>query len=166
MIACWDGVRRTGDCRLARRAHVFAGWSRRISAWLGIFAAVALCGCGTRGFSIEDAVPDRSLVTHSISRPQPDISADPVTASDEETIRNAVSSAVVDQLGEGGIGWANAATGSRGSIRAVSERQDNNRLCRRFTASRESFDGVHLYRGETCLGPARIWTMTAFDRVE
>ena len=151
---------------MARRAQVFAGWSRRISAWLGIAAAIALAGCGTRGFSLEDAVPDRALVTSSISRQQPDIPPDPVTASDEETIRNAVSSAVVDEVGEDGIGWANAATGSRGAIRAISERQDKSRLCRRFTASRESFDGVHLYRGETCLGPARIWTMTGFDRVE
>jgi len=152
---------------LARRAQVFAGWGRRVFVWLSIAAAAAaLAGCGTRGFSLEEAVADRSLLTGSVSRHQPDIPADPVAASDEETIRNAVSSAVVEAVGEDGIGWANAATGSRGAIRGISERQDKSRLCRRFTASRESFDGVHLYRGETCLGPARIWTMTAFDRVE
>lgn len=151
---------------MARRAQDFAGWGRRVFVWLSVAAAVSLAGCGTRGFSIEDAVPDRSLLTSSVSRQQPDIPADPVSASDEETIRNAVSSAIVDAVGDDGIGWANARTGSRGAIRQIRERQDGNRLCRRFTASRESFEGVHLYQGETCLGPAKIWMMTAFDRVE
>jgi len=129
-----------------------------------------LAGCGTRGFSLEEAVPthapDRTLVTHSISRSQPDMSLDPAVASDKDTIRNAVTSAIVDEVGADGIGWANAGTGSRGAIRQIAERQEDNRLCRRFLASRESFEGIHLYRGETCLGAARIWTMTAFDRVE
>jgi hypothetical protein len=69
-------------------------------------------------------------------------------------------------VGSDGIGWANAGTGSRGAIRQIDERQETSRLCRRFLATRESYQGVHLYRGETCLGAARIWTMTAFDRVE
>ena len=158
---------------MARRAQDFAVWGRRLFLWLSLAAALPLAGCGTRGFSLEDAVPgapaqmpDRSLVTHSVSRPQPDISADPAAVSDEETIRNAVTSAIVDEVGANGIGWANAGTGSRGAIRQIDERQEASRLCRRFVATRESFEGVHLYRGETCLGAARIWTMTAFDRVE
>jgi hypothetical protein len=132
-----------------------------------------LAGCGTRGFSLEDAVPgaatlapDRTLLTHSVSQQQPAISADPAEISDRETIRNAVTSAIVDEVGSDGIGWANAGTGSRGAIRQIDERQETSRLCRRFLATRESYQGVHLYRGETCLGAARIWTMTAFDRVE
>lgn len=134
--------------------------------WVSIAAGLLLAGCGTRGFSLEDAVPDRALHTGSIARTPQDISADPAALSDELTIRNAVSSAIVDAGSADGIGWANAATGSRGAISDISERQVESRLCRRFTASRESFEGVHLYRGETCLGPARIWMMTAFDRIE
>jgi len=156
---------RRGDCRLARRAQAFAGWGRRVFVWLSLAAALPLAGCGTKGFSIEDAIPDRSILTNAISR-KPSPPADPVVTSDEATIRNAVTSAAVDEVADNGLGWANAGTGSRGTIREIRERQEEGRLCRRFTASRESFEGVHLYRGETCLGPAKIWMMTAFDRVE
>lgn len=155
----------TGDCRLARRAQAFAGWGRVVFVWLSLASALALAGCGAGSFSIEDAIPDRSVLTGAISR-KPPPPPDPVAMSDEETIRNAVTSAIVDEVGDGGLGWANASTGSRGAISQISERQDGNRLCRRFTASRESFEGVHMYRGETCLGPAKIWLMTGFNRVE
>ena len=158
---------------MARRAQDLAVWGRRVFLWLSLVAALPLAGCGTRGFSLEDAVPgaaalapDRTLLTHSVSQQQPAISADPAEISDRETIRNAVTSAIVDEVGSDGIGWANAGTGSRGAIRQIDERQETSRLCRRFLATRESYQGVHLYRGETCLGAARIWTMTAFDRVE
>ena len=134
--------------------------------WLGLAAVLPLAACGTAGFSLESAVPDRSVLTGSV-RPGPaDAQNGPLVASDEETIRNAVSSAIVEEVGTGGLGWANAGTGSRGAINQIIERKDEGRLCRRFTASRESYEGVHLYRGEACLGSARIWTMTAFDRIE
>ena len=151
---------------MGRWTQAFAGWGRRVLLWLSLAAAVPLAACGTAGFSLESAVPDRSAVTGSIAQGQIGPATDPATASDEDTIRNAVSSAIVDEVGADGIGWANVATGSRGAVRQISERRDGSRLCRRFTASRESFDGVHLYRGETCLGIARIWTITAFDRVD
>lgn len=125
----------------------------------------ALSGCGAKGFSIEDAVPDRSIVTGSISRSET-VAPDLAALSDEVTIRNAVSSAIVDEIDEGGIGWQNAGTGSRGAISSVSEARENGFLCRRFTASRESYEGVHIYRGTTCLGPAGQWMMKAFNRVE
>lgn len=151
---------------MARRAQASAGWDRRVFVWLSLAAALSLAGCGAKGFSLEDAIPDRSILTGALSRNKPAPPPDPVVTSDEETIRNAVTSAIVDEVGGDGLGWANAGTGSRGAIRDIRERQQEGRLCRRFTASRESFEGVHLYRGETCLGPAKIWAMTAFDRVE
>ena len=86
--------------------------------------------------------------------------------SDEMTIRNAVSSALVEELSPEGIGWANAETGSRGAISAITESRDSGYLCRVFTASRESFDGVRLYRGETCLGSAKLWVMKSFVPVD
>lgn len=151
---------------MARRTQASALWRGRVLVWLGLVAALPLAACGTAGFSLEGALPDRSAVTGSVQRSQPALPDDPVAASDEDTIRNAVSSAIVDEVGEEGLGWANAGTGSRGAIRRIVERQEANRLCRRFIASRESYEGIHLYRGETCLGAANIWTMTAFDRVE
>lgn len=155
---------------MGRRAQVIAGWDRQVFAWFSLFMAVTLAGCGTYGFSIEDAVPDRSILTGSITpgsiAQQDGVEVDSFAASDEETIRNAVSSAIVEQVNDGGVGWANASTGSRGAINQIVEKREGPRICRRFTASRESFDGVHLYRGEACLGSGRVWTMTAFARVE
>jgi hypothetical protein len=157
---------------LARPAQAFDGWDRRLFLWFSLRAAlwlllvVPLGACGTRGFSLEDAVPDTSIVTSSIP-PQPGQHAeDAATRSDEATIRNAVSSAIVEEVAEGGIGWANAETGSRGAIRDISETRSDGFLCRSFTATRESFSGVALYRGETCLGTARLWVMRAFDKVQ
>lgn len=156
---------------MGRAAQAFGVYGRRLFRWgnrrtlLCAAACLPLAACGAKGFSIEAAVPDRSTITGSIARPAP-ASADPVSISDEATIRNAVSSAIVDEIGEDGLGWANAGTGSRGAIREVREARADGYLCRRFTASRESFSGVHLYRGETCLGPERLWIMKSFDRVE
>lgn len=149
---------------MVRRAQVLAGCNRQVFLWLSLTVLLTLAGCGAKGFSIEDAVPDRALITGSIAPRAPD--ADLVIVSDEETIRNAVTSAIVEAGSPDEIGWANINTGSRGAIRALTEKKDGPRLCRRFTASRESYDGVHLYRGEACLGSTRIWSMTAFDRVE
>lgn len=145
---------------MAQPAQAFGGWDRRVFVWLSLCAALAAAGCGGRGFSIEDAAPDTSIVTGSIGPPQPS------GVSDEVTIRNAVSSAIVDEIGEAGLGWANAGTGSRGAIREVRETRDGAYLCRSFAATRESFEGVHLYRGETCLNAAKQWAMHRFERVE
>lgn len=86
--------------------------------------------------------------------------------SDARTIRNAVTSAIVGEIGAQGIGWANAATGSRGAIRDVQEKQEASALCRSFSATRESYKGVHLYRGETCMKTGQRWIMNSFVRVE
>lgn len=159
---------------MARPAQAFEGWGRLVFLWGSrrslpcIFACASLAGCGMKGFSIESAVPgapDRSIVTGSVT-PSTAPPVDAWRTSDEATIRDAVSSAIVDEIGEDGIGWANAGTGSRGAIRDVRESQDSGYLCRRFTASRESFSGVFMYRGETCLGSERAWVMRSFDRVE
>ncbi|MEX4007319.1 RT0821/Lpp0805 family surface protein [Neoaquamicrobium sediminum] len=157
---------------MARPAQPFAGWDRQVFRWLSargalvLLAVVALSGCGARGFSIDDAVPDRSIVTGSIFRDSAAPASDAAATSDEMTIRNAVSSALVEELSAEGIGWANAETGSRGAISAITESRDSGYLCRAFTASRESFDGVRLYRGETCLGSAKLWVMKSFVPVD
>lgn len=160
----------TGDDPLARPTQASASrngcpgcWSSLRLLLLGGLLVVG--GCGSRGFSIEDAVPDRSLVTGSLSNDRA-VPADPTTLSDEVTIRNAVSSAVVETAEPPEQGWANAGTGSRGTIRSIEETRGNGTICRRFEATRENFEGVHLYRGETCLGQASQWLMRSFRRVE
>jgi hypothetical protein len=126
---------------------------------------MSLAACGARGVTLEDVAVDRSLVTGSVpaARPKP---PDAAIVSDETTIRNAVSSAIVAEIDADGLGWANAQTGSRGTISDVVEAREAGILCRSFTASRESYAGVHMYRGETCLGSASLWAMTAFEAIE
>ena len=156
---------------MTRPAQAFSGWCRRVFGWLNpaaglcLAAVLALSGCGAAGFSIESAI-DRSVETSSVNPSPTAASGDASGLSDETTIRNAVSSAIVDEIGEDGIGWANARTGSRGSIRDVRESRRSDGLCRSFTASRESFDGVHLHRGVTCLNGAGLWVMKSFEPVK
>jgi hypothetical protein len=83
--------------------------------------------------------------------------------SDETTIRNAVSSANLDGVSNGRLTWANSQTGSRGEVFGVVEYMDETRLCRRFGVSRESFQGISLYRGEVCMSIAGEWWVRTFE---
>jgi hypothetical protein len=123
--------------------------------------AVSCSGCASGGLGLDRLGVDETLVTASIVR-EGAARPDAERLSDEETIRNAVSSANLERLTSGSIPWANSSTGSRGEIAAIVERVEDGRLCRRFTVSRESFQGVALFRGEACLA-AGGWSMSAFD---
>lgn len=125
-----------------------------------VTAALPLAACGAGGFSLEKAEVDRSIVTSSA----PSSPAAPVADndSDQTTIGNAVSSADIKELGGQAVPWANAGTGSRGAITELVELKDGGLTCRRFSATRESFDGVALYKGELCLAGAGGWRMQEF----
>jgi len=79
---------------------------------------------------------DRSLFTSSTAASA--LPSDQDRASDQTTIGNAASSADLEQLGGQAVPWANAGTGSRGSITELVELKDNGQTCRSFTASREA----------------------------
>lgn len=123
-------------------------------------AMLPLCACAS-GFSLEKAEIDQTILTGSVSESGAPV-ADPERLSDEATIRNAVSSAD-PELGGVPLPWANAGTGSRGTITALAEHKDEGPLCRRFTTSRESFDGVSLYQGEVCMVAPGAWRMESFE---
>ncbi|MBZ9865373.1 hypothetical protein LB515_08300 [Mesorhizobium sp. CA15] len=122
--------------------------------------ALPLAACGAGGFSLEKADVDRSIITSSA----PSSPAAPVADkdSDQTTIGNAVSSADLKELAGQAVPWANAGTGSRGAITELVELKDGGLTCRRFSATRESFDGVALYKGELCLAEAGGWRMQEF----
>jgi hypothetical protein len=124
-------------------------------------AMLPLCACASGGFSLKKAEIDQTILTGDVSQRSVPI-ADPERLSDEATIRNAVSSADIDGLGGVPLPWANAGTGSRGAITALAEHKDKGPLCRRFTTSRESFDGVSLYQGEVCMVAPGAWRMESF----
>jgi 17 kDa outer membrane surface antigen len=125
-------------------------------------AAISLSACGIGGFSLEKAEVDRSLLTGAISSGTR-APSDSERVSDEATIRNAVSAADVTTLDGTALAWANADTGSRGAISNLSESRDNGALCRKFTTSRESYDGVGLYHGEVCMAGSGLWRMMNFQ---
>jgi hypothetical protein len=151
---------------LSRIAQAFDSrqWSVIASASVKaavVALAIPLAGCGAGGFSLEKAEVDRSIVTSSTSA-SPAAPAASDTDSDQTTIGNAVSSADIKELGGQAVPWANSGTGSRGAITELVEFKDAGRTCRIFTATRESFDGVALYKGQLCMAGAGGWHMQAF----
>ena len=125
-----------------------------------IVAALPLAGCASGGFDLARTEIDQSSLTGAL--PNTGTPPDAVRVSDEATIRNAVSSADPDQAKVQPLAWANADTGSRGAISSMLEKKENGVICREFTASRESFDGVALYSGDACQGDRGNWFMRSF----
>jgi hypothetical protein len=138
-------------------ASVFVSSSLKAGMLAGM---LLLGGCGAGGFSLEQADVDRSIVTSST--PATPSSDDANLVADQATIRNAVSSADVEALAGKDISWANSETGSRGAIMQLAENKADGQLCRHFTATRESFDGVALFKGEACMVGYGAWRMQAF----
>jgi hypothetical protein len=131
-------------------------------AFKGLSAAVSLCllsGCAMKDFSMEKAVPDQATVTGSVAAAQP---ADNKGSSDQLTVRNIVSALNFTQWGNKPVPWSNPETGSQGTITAIAEKKDDAGLCREFQTSRESFDGVMIYKGETCMQNGGQWTLKSF----
>ena len=138
--------------------------SGRATSAIAIAAMLALSGCGTGGgLEMLGVGTDNSIKTGSIVESGKKKSGtDGVFQSDELTIKNAVSSANLVQLGDQPLSWANADTGSQGAITQLEEFVKQGIRCRRFIASRESFEGISLYKGETCLRDNGIWIMRDF----
>ncbi|SDP69683.1 outer membrane surface antigen [Phyllobacterium sp. YR620] len=118
-----------------------------------------LQGCAMKGFSIEKAVPDQTAVTGSVAPAQ---AVDAKGSSDQTTVRNIVSALNFTQWGKKPVPWSNPETGSQGTITAIAEKKNETELCREFQTSRESFDGVMLYKGETCMQNGGQWTLKSF----
>lgn len=118
-----------------------------------------LSACAGGGI-LTEAETDASIITSAVAQSG---KADPMRDADAAAIRNAVTSANLEALEGAAIHWANPGTGSRGAIASVTEYREKNTLCRRFSASRESFEGVMLYSGDACLRANGFWWMRAFD---
>jgi len=124
-------------------------------------ACLMLSACASGGFSLKQAEADPTILTGAVATPAA-AASDPDQSSDQMTIRNAVSSADVESLKGAQIPWANADTGSRGTISSLVEEKGAGTLCRRFTTSRESFNGVALYKGEACMLAPGAWRLENF----
>ena len=134
------------------------GAAARLAAVAGL--ALSLSACATGALDVSEADVDQVAQTGSL--PASGQPADPTRVSDEAIIRNAVSAADPEQNKLEPLAWANAETGSRGAISNMMEKEEGGMLCRQFTASRESFDGVNLYSGDACKGDRGVWYMRDF----
>ncbi|CAG0963112.1 MAG: hypothetical protein F9K19_09875 [Rhizobiaceae bacterium] len=146
--ACRHG--RPSPCRAARPLLLFAAPA----------VAVVLAGCAG-GVDLRKAAVDETIVTGSVASS----AAQPTDAllSDQFAIRDAVSSVDPGALGETGLAWGNERTGSRGTVTALVETTRKGMPCRRFVASRESFDGVKRYAGEICRAVGDLWQVRSFE---
>lgn len=142
----------------ASQAPQGVGSHKTVRMALALTLTVLGSACSVTSIT-ERAVDART--TAAIS-PQTVATGDTQTVSDELTVRNAVSS-VDPAAPRQQIPWANADTGSRGAITALIERKENDVLCRSFTTTRESFDGVSLYQGKACMDDGGAWQMMAFS---
>ncbi|MFB9950329.1 RT0821/Lpp0805 family surface protein [Rhizobium puerariae] len=84
--------------------------------------------------------------------------------SDEATVRNAVTSADLAKLGNASVPWANTATGSAGVVSQIREARTEGQICRDFTTTRHSYEGIAMFSGQACLTGGGDWMLTAFDR--
>ena len=124
-------------------------WSKRSKypkAAVLLAALLQLSACAS-GLDLGKAEVDTTFYTSSVPADPSADATDPSQLSDLATIRNAISSADVEQAGGKALAWANSDTGSRGSITDLVEYKDNGALCRRFQATRESFQrGLNVQR--------------------
>ena len=134
----------------------------RLNSAALLCACATLSACASGGFSLKQAEVDRTFYTSDIPAGT-NSRTDAGRLSDEATIRNAVTSADIENLGGGTVAWANSDTGARGSITGLAEYKDKGVLCRRFSTSLESFDGVALFKGEACMASAGAWRMQRFE---
>lgn len=134
--------------------------TRRAPAVVAFCAAGLLSACAG-GVDLRKVEIDRSIVTSAVAPPaRPE---DPAESADKMTIRNAVTSIDLEELDGDHFPWANPGTGSRGEISGIAEYRQEGTLCRRFTALRESFEGVRLYNGDVCLHDNGLWSTRSFQ---
>lgn len=125
-----------------------------------ISMTLPLCGCfgGSMDLFGSDSV-DRSISTNTVATKR-----NPSGGSDELTVQNAVSSADLDKNAGNPLPWANAATGSAGVVTAIQEERDNGIVCRNFSTTRHSYEGIAYFAGQTCTTGSGQWQLMRFDR--
>ncbi|MFB2550878.1 RT0821/Lpp0805 family surface protein [Ensifer soli] len=125
------------------------------AACIGV-ACLPLAACVGGGLDFASGV-DRSIATGAIA-------ARPAETSDEATVRNAVSSADLASLKDRPVPWANASSGSAGVISAIREQRADGVVCRSFTTTRHSYEGIARFDGRACQAGKGEWLLSRFER--
>ena len=123
-----------------------------------LLASLPLGACGTGG-GLNTLNVDDSIETSAL---QDGVEPNPTQNSDANIIRNAVSAIDLNASPGAPLNWANQDTGSTGTISDIRESNDGGQLCRRFKTSRESFEGVAMYTGSTCMNGEKQWFVQNF----
>ena len=155
---------------MSRRAQVAEGNGRgfylipRTGLAMLFGLSLMISGCASGGLDMLGVGTDKQIKTGSVPKGSgANAEANTEVSSDEVTVRNAVSSVNLFELGDKPLSWANVGTGSQGAITAIEEFEYKTLRCRKFIASRESFDGVALFSGEVCLQGDGDWVMKKFQ---
>lgn len=122
-------------------------------------SCVSLSGCTSSMDLFGGDKVDRISTGSIQAKPQSGTSV-----SDEATVRNAVTSADLAKVGAAPVPWANTATGSAGVVSSIREDKNQGHVCRAFTTTRHSYEGIALFSGQACLTNGGDWLLTAFDR--
>ncbi|WP_295813422.1 RT0821/Lpp0805 family surface protein, partial [uncultured Nitratireductor sp.] len=161
-----------GECRLSgatqapvRGTALVLRLVRRLSLPMAISL---LAGCSMSALDLQRPGVDRSTITGSIA-PVPEGESPQIPRpADLPTGTEAMLRAMVSAMGEGSaqtlpLSWADPENGVRGVVSQIDE--DETGTCRRFMTTRESFDGISLYRGTVCPNPEIGWRIQVFEAV-
>ncbi|WP_028736903.1 RT0821/Lpp0805 family surface protein [Ciceribacter selenitireducens] len=121
-------------------------------------ATLPISGCFGGGMDLFGSDVDRSISTNTVAQKN--------TAegrSDELTVQNAVSSADLSRTSSP-LPWANATTGSAGVVTAIEEQKSNGVVCRNFSTTRHSYEGIAYFSGKTCTAGSGQWQLMSFSR--
>lgn len=146
---------------IAKSVERTKGWCmRRSSILLIITATLPLSGCFGSSMDLfgSDTV-DSSISTSTIAK-----KGNGTSHSDELTVQSAVSSADLSKTEGKPLPWANATTGSAGVVTAIQEEKGDGVICRNFSTTRHSYEGIAYFSGKTCTAGSGSWQLMSFDR--
>jgi surface antigen len=127
-----------------------------------VLVTLPLTGCMGTAFDLAGSPKvDKSISTNTVATVNKGNGG-----SDEATVQNAVTSVDLDKLGHSPLPWANASTGSAGVVTAINEQKSGGVVCRAFSTTRHSFEGIARFEGRTCLAAPGNWQLLSFDREE
>jgi surface antigen len=121
-------------------------------------ATLPISGCFGGSMDLFGSDVDRSISTNTVA---PKNTAE--GRSDELTVQNAVSSADLSRTASP-LPWANASTGSAGVVTAIEEQKSNGVVCRNFSTTRHSYEGIAYFSGKTCTAGSGQWQLMSFSR--
>jgi hypothetical protein len=130
----------------------------KAALFLSLSAAVSSCTSGAFDLFDSSAKVDRSLSTSTIPKRSQE------SVSDEVTVRNAVTSADLSKVAGAPLPWANTATGSAGVVSGIREANVSGVVCRGFTTTRHSYEGIAKFTGQACMADSGDWMLTSFQR--